>query len=394
MGACRIRSLLDIVQVHQRLEGGVNMRTRLLVGTLAALAALAFVIPAEAIVINGVDYALFGRCKIGMENGPISIDGNVAVNEICGTQQGFLHIAINNVITGSATANNMFFGTNAQVGTCNYNNSTGGNPNAVCAAQNTPINPPLPITAWPPLPVPTVTPGNTDVVCPPDCNPAPGNYRDIRVKDNGTMNLSPGVYEARSFKVGSGGTVNGNNAEVNLTGSFGTEGVATINDVKITSIFGQNVLPIGSTAEVMEPGLGAHLNNVVLYAPFARMHLHLGGVYTNFEGIAVLIAVEPIIVQNEERAVCACIGNVTKGEGTLLLTDGCHLNAPNLNFFVAPTCPTDPATCPGCTAATRLPGATDTTATLQTPAVAPGTYRVVVQSTGGSFCTNATVSLP
>lgn len=382
------------------------MRTRMLVVALAVLSALAFVVPAGAVTINGTDYALFARCKIGMENGPISIDGNIAVNEICGTQQGFLHLGINNIVTGSATANNIFFGNGSQVGICNFNNSTGGNPGLVCGAQNPAV---LPITNWftgIPLPVPAVIPGNQDVVCPPDCNPVPGDYQDIRVKDNATLTLSPGgVYNARSLLVEFGATLNGNGAAVNLKNGFTSEALANINDVTITSTNGvTSVNPLlcsganglGTTAEVIETGNGTKVSNSIFYAPCGRMHLHQSGEFTNFEGIAVLITVEPVIIKNEERAVCACIGTVTKDaqNNTLLLAQGCHLNAPNLSFFVAPTCPTDPTVCPGCTPATRQAGATDTTATLDIPVVAPGTYRVVVQSTGGSFCTKDTVSLP
>ncbi len=72
------------------------MTARLLLGLL--LLALASPPPAQAITVNGVDYALFARCKIGMENGPVKITGNIAVNEICGVQDGLLHIGAHNTV--------------------------------------------------------------------------------------------------------------------------------------------------------------------------------------------------------------------------------------------------------------------------------------------------------
>jgi hypothetical protein len=379
------------------------MRTKALLGILALASALAFVGPADAITVNGVDYALFARCKIGMENGPISITGpnaNVAVSEICGAQNGFLHIGVNNVIEGTAIANNMFFSNGASVGTCNFNNSTGGNPGVVCGAQNSPVPPPFnPITAWPPLPVPVVTLSATSVLCPPTCNPAPGNYRDIRAKDGASLNLAAGTYNARNVLIESGATLAGagvNATFLNLTGVFNTEPGANINDIMITSILGQGLPGIGSSTESIETGNGTQVQRAVFYAPFSRMHLHQGSTYDTFEGIAVLITVEPITITGGDQAICACVGTIQLVGTTVELRQGCHLNLANLTFFLAPApnCPTNPAACPGCTMVTRLPGASDTQADLDVTGVAAGQYRVVVQSSGGSYCTAQTVTVP
>ncbi len=42
------------------------MCTRQLLGFLGLLCALILPAPAQAIVVNGVDYVLFARCKIGL----------------------------------------------------------------------------------------------------------------------------------------------------------------------------------------------------------------------------------------------------------------------------------------------------------------------------------------
>ena len=53
------------------------MRAKSLLGALAFLVACAFVAPAGARNIGGTDYVLFGRTAVKMEDGPVTIDGNV-----------------------------------------------------------------------------------------------------------------------------------------------------------------------------------------------------------------------------------------------------------------------------------------------------------------------------
>jgi hypothetical protein len=378
------------------------METRVWLGILALAWGIALTGPADAIVVNGVDYMLFARCKVGLENGPISIVGgvaNVAVNEICGVQNGLLHIGVNNVIQGTATANNIFFGTGASVGTCHFNTAIGGNPVLVCGAQSSPVPAPFnPITPWPPLPVPAVTVGSQSVLCPPICSPAPGNYKDIRAKDGATLNLTAGTYNARTVLIESGATLAGIGANVtflNLTGTFNTEPGANINDVMITSVLGRGLPGLGSSTESIETGNGTHVARAVFYAPFSRMHLHQGGRFDTFEGIAVLITVEPITITTDVGEGCPCVGTATRVNSTVQLRQGCRLNL-GLTFFLAPApnCPTDPGSCVACTAVPRLAGATDGQADLDISGVAPGDYRVVVLGPGGSFCTANTVAVP
>ncbi len=361
------------------------MRTRLFLGSLVLLCALAFVVPAQAVTINGVDYLLFAQCKIGMEDGGTNITGNIAVNEICGTENGFLRIGAHNIVNGSATANRMFFGTSSTVTTCNFNISTGGNANATCGSQNAAV---LPITAWPPLPVPTVNPSATNFTCQSFqiCNLPAGAYRDIRAKDNSVLNLDGGTYEARNLTIENKATLNGNSSAVNLTNVFSTEPNATINDVNITSI------KVG-TVEVMVTGNNSTINNSLLYAPFARAHLHQNTIGQGTETVAVLITVEPITLTPPPPAGCACVGEVAKGASTIDLSNGCGLNnAANL-FFVATTCAIN---CPGagCTATTVSGVPSATSASLNIPVVPAGDYHVIVVSPGGQFCTAATVPLP
>lgn len=388
------------------------MRSKIFLWILALLCGLALVGPVEAVTIGGVDYALYARCKIGLEQGGTVIDGNVRVAQICGIQQGFLQIGAGTTINGNASANRMFFGTNATVtGTppaCVFNISAGGMFSVVCPGSAPGVPPFVADTLWPPLPVPAVVPGTTDVVC--SGALGPGAFRDITVPDGVTCNLT-GPVNARNFLLGNGGTLAGSGGAaqaLNLTGGFTSEESTIITNTNITSVVGVvnpgNPGPtptctgangLGSTVEGIITGNGATVTGSIFYAPCARMHLHQGGTFSaGFEGIAVLITVEPVDIQNHQP-VCACIGSIAKGNGTIALTNGCHLSASGNQFFVSQTC----ATCPGpaCTAAVLAnpPAPTDTTATLNTPVVpVAGDYHVIVVNTGGQFCTSATVPLP
>src|SRR5262249_38867638 len=184
------------------------MPTRFLLGALALVCALAFVVPAYAITINGVDYTLFAKTTIKMEDGNTTIDGNVGVNDV----GGFLRIGAQNKITGTATADKIFFGTGSTVGHCEFNTSAGGHPAASCA---TPAPAPRPVTAWPPLPVPVVpncVNAQPDLTVPVNgtASPAPGCFGDVSLKDGATLNLSAGTYNFKSLRMESGSILNGN----------------------------------------------------------------------------------------------------------------------------------------------------------------------------------------
>jgi hypothetical protein len=368
------------------------MRSKVLLGTIALLSAFAFAAPANAMVINGTDYVLFGKTAVKMEDGPIVINGNVGVNDV----GGLLRIGAHNKIFGTATADNMFFGTGAEVDVCKYNTSTGGNPVAVCG--NIPPDPnppgagPFPIVAWPPQAVPASFPvTNSNQVCPAGgaLALAPGDYGGLDVKDNCVLTLAAGTYNFKKIRLQNGSTTNGAGSTatfVNTNGSIITEPGIDVNGVKMTSVN-------SGTFEAIVIGNNSTLNDVILYAPNARMHLHQGGVYTNFEGVAVFITVEPIVIDGQAQVDCACVGQIALNGNTIALTRGCHLNLPNLTFFLATSCSTP---CPGagCLAATLLAGGSDSNGSLTLPAGAvPGTpYHVIINSTGGTFCSAATIT--
>jgi len=262
------------------------MRTRVLPGALAILCALAFAVPAGAINIGGTDYTLLGKTNVTMKNGSLlSIQGTVGVNDVGGR----LRIGASNKITG-AVADTMFFGSGATVDNCAFNTSTGGHPTAACLEISSTI---LPITAWPPVPVPVVSAGVRDPICPTDgaLDLAPGNYRNLQVNAGCVLALIAGNYNFKSLHMRAGSTMTG--AAATATAIHVLKVVTgprvTINDVSITAI------AVGPF-DAIKIARDSVLNNVRLYAPNARLHLQKGGVYSNFEGVAKFITVEQITI--------------------------------------------------------------------------------------------------
>lgn len=376
------------------------MRTRIFLGALALLSALAFSVPADAVTINGVEYVLFARETITMEQGPVNITGNVGVNDFGGLLKVGAFNVINNGGLSTATADSIKTPASAQISNCRFNNN---DPDlaVVCGTTGAAV---LPITVWPLGGQIAQAPQATIDACVdaaldenvPDNGaldlPAGSCRRNVVVRKNATLTLHAGAaYNFKTLRLDNGATLEGNGALVHVQGLVNSNQNVKINDVTITTV--------GSGFEAIVIGNSAILTNTILHAPFATIHLHTGGNYSQgFEAIALVIRVEPItITDGDQPLVCACIGAVANGDTTILLSDGCHLNAPGNTFFVSTTCAIDATvSCPGASCfSTGAPTAsTDTTATLNKPAVLAGDYHVIVVNTGGAFCTAATVPIP
>src|SRR5262245_4524655 len=361
------------------------MRTGVLPGALAILCALAFAGPADAINIGGTDYTLFAKTNVKMKDGALlSIQGNVGVNDV----GGLLRIGAANKIMGAAFADTMVFGRGAKVDNCAFNASTRGDPTAACTEISSTI---LPITAWPPVPVPVVSVGVLNPICPADgaLALAPGNYGDLKVKGGCVLTLSAGTYSFKTLHMKAGSRMVGAGATstfIHVLRLVVTEPRVTINDASITSI------SVG-TSEAIKIASDSVLNNVRLYAPNARLRLHQGGVYKNFEGIAESITVDPITIG--VPASCACAGAIAKSGATILLTAGCGLDNRANTYFLATAC----EGCfvgAGCHPASPVAGsATATGLSLGTPGGLPvAQYHVIINSPAGSFCTANTLLLP
>lgn len=405
------------------------MRNRIALGTLIVLCALAFVTPAGAATVNGVDYVLLGKSEILMEgsdtcpNPPVFptplhclyIQGNVGVSDT----NGRLRVGSHNIISNApapgdatATAHNIVLGSFADIDICRYNVTSGADPATVCGSVVTPLpagtlplfagwlpnsGPLGPVSADPCVNVAAsfIVPANGILNL-----PSPAGvfcYKDIRVNAGATLNLLAGNYKFKSLTLLPGAIVNGAGlATTTLTvqSPMITNGGVKISDIRIQT----PGTPGFTVTEFISIGNDSILKNVVLYAPSAAIHLHLGMTGDNVEAVSNFITVQPIVIQNPQNPKeCGCFNNVTPESPALFTTTLTVEDATNLaqvdKFFVTTTCDV-PAVCaaPTCFDVPFTLNAGQTVATLNTTAVTAGTYKVVGQWSAGTFCNNTLVT--
>jgi hypothetical protein len=257
------------------------MRNTMLFGPLAILFVLALAAPAGTISVGGTEYTLLANKLIGLESGPRVIDGNVGVNDRLGT----LKIGQGVTINGTATAHRIEAGSNQQTTKCVFDILVGAGA-AGCLTQESPA--PLPIVdPWPPIaiaPPPAcvataanfrVPPGET-LFLPPGC------YGVVTVGAGGTLTLAAGTYNVRDLAVQQGGEVDGAGKTETVVNS--KKVVTTLHGSVLKGLTLENAL--STTAEVLQIGPGSQLDDILLYAPFAGVHIHSGTVWTNTDIIA------------------------------------------------------------------------------------------------------------
>lgn len=266
------------------------MRNDSLLAGIAFLWALALAAPAGAITIGGIDYAFFAETAIKVEDGTVNILGDVAVSDA----GGLLRLGGGNTIVGTATADRMSFGASSHVTACEFNRAMRGDPGAACGTE-APAT--VPITAWPPFPVPETDPcvqaGQNNLTVPVGgaASPLPGScFGAVDVKQGGTLTLSPGAaYNFKSIRLHAGSALNGNDAVVNVKGRIVTEALVTVAGVTINSS--------ASRGSVIGVGSNSTLQGVVLIAPNATVRVRAGTlVGTDVEVLARRIILGPITV--------------------------------------------------------------------------------------------------
>ena len=381
------------------------MKKGILFGLLAIFGALAMITPASAATINGVDYVLFARTEIRMEQakdcdplpgdllGCMIITGNVATND----PTGRILTGINNIINGIVTTNNLVLASGAQITTCRYNVTSGASPAVVCGTVVTPLPAgTLPIIAWPvnggPLGAVAISAGcnvNTaadiNVAAGATLNLAPGCYRNVRVNAGGTLNLAAGTYDMRTLRMIAGSEINGVGqpaTTVTVLVQAITEGGVAINDLRLQAV---NTATF-TVSEAISLGNGNQLTNVLLYSPTNAIHLRTGSTASNFEAVANYLTVEPTVISNVPNLGCPCFLNLAQAGTTISLSGGTDLD--KSTFVLSATCNVAGGTPVPATAATA------TTATLDASGVAAGTYRVIAIGASGSYCHNTPVTIP
>ena len=400
------------------------MQKRIVLGFLVLFCALAMVTPANAVVVNGVDYTFLAKFGILMEQSDdcphdlgipptpppgkvcMNIVGNVGVSDVpnpANLNQGRLQIGAKNDIVGTAIANRILFGTGSQTDTCEFNTSV---PAPSVGANGQCINPPvtplpagtLPlVAAWPPGPLGAVPTDacvnaagaqNVTVAAGAVLALAPGCYKAVVVNSGGTLNLSAGSYIFKSLVLKAGSTMNGagtTQTVVNVQGSaggIGGAGAVTEAGVKINNLTLETPgTAAQSVSEFIAIGNGSVLTNTILYAPTSAIHVHTGTNATNIEVVANFITIEPVIVNNVPPVLCACFDDFTQNDGTsVTITTGHGFQSPGVKFFISLSC--DPA------AGVQVPAniTSDTDATLNITGLTTAGRHVIVTSTAGTFC--------
>ncbi len=266
------------------------MRRRGWLGVFVFLWALGCAAPAAAFRIGFTEYMFFANTALTIKKGPVTIPGNVGVNDAGGR----LRIGANSDVKGTAAADRMFFGTDAAVEACAFNRTIGGQPGAVCITQGPAV--PLPMTPWPPLTVPDIDPcvtaGGNNLTVPAGgaMSPPTGScFGAVDVKDGGTLNLVGGrAYNFKSLRLQNTAILNGNGAIVKVKGSV----VAQPN----ASMIGVTLYTAGSRGVAVGVGRGTLLDNVSLTAPNGTVHIHADVIIgLDVEVLADRIIVEPII---------------------------------------------------------------------------------------------------
>lgn len=354
---------------------------RMFLGVLAlVIVALAFVTPAGAITINGVDYVLLANKRIGMESGPTVITGNVGVAD----PNGVLDIGAGVRIIGQARAHKIDAGQGALIDSCQFDIKAGL---GVCTTSSSPF---VPIVAWPPLGTPVVDPcvdSAADVNVPNGTTLAlgPGCYGEVTVGINAVLNLSAGNYQVLDLHLSNGATIDGAGPTSTIVTSKKVvtfQAVNTITDIRIQT-------PINSASEVIQIGNGSQVNNAILYAPFGKLHLHNASVGTGSEFISNTMQVEPVQFDLQLQD-CACISEVTKVNSTTV-----HVKGLNLNAFTSFVLSTDCNVDAGDKTMTKAPGGSSTDQDLTVPAGTTCTNcHVIGVSSGSTSCSTDLVTLP
>ena len=265
------------------------MRNNTRSGVLAlGVLTLAFAAPANAISIGGTEFVLFANTRIALESAATNITGNVAVNG----PAGVLDIGSNVRIAGRAIANRINAGTGALIDTCEFNVKTGP---GVCSAEVSPAG--VPLSAWPPLPIAAVpacvdSAPNVTVAAGATLNLAPGCYGLVTVNDGGQLILAAGGYDVLDLQLEDGATIDGAGPAATTLSSkrvmtFKPNVIVT--DIRIQTPLG---MPGFASAEAIQVGNNNQVTNSLLYAPFARIHLHTGTIGTGSEAVANTLVIE------------------------------------------------------------------------------------------------------
>jgi hypothetical protein len=359
------------------------MLSRLLVVILASLlGSVAFTGPAApAVTIPGCgEFLVVARDLLFLEQGVTNLVGNLIVT----AQNGRLQVGRFNVVHGTVSANTIEFGNNAAIDRCEFNVALGVNPATVCNAI-------APFTF--PTCVPdalftapavdscvnsaadfTVPAGQVRMLADGDC------VRVLRLGRDSVLGVN-GTIDVRQLQAGIGARIVGP-ATLNVLNGITAE--ARFSSVGITF----NVA--GTTNGAVTFGNDALFENTLLNVPVGGVHIRFSSTFSGNTGvIARLASVQPIaLVLPPPLLACPCVRSLAFTPPGAVTLMGEELTAITEVRATLGSC--DPA------AGTVVPFSTpsDTEIDVDVSGLAPGTYKIITLSAGGSCCTAATFTRP
>ena len=253
--------------------------------------------PASAVVVNGQDFALLAQNQINLTNGPITINGNVGVNN----PGGLLKLGgINVEIDGTAISDSTILNTGSTInGTLETNHLSGnGTATSVQPAPPLPFANPFPsvpgtdpcVNSAPMMAVPA---GQSVTL------PSGSCFSQLRLGDNATVTLAAGgTYNFGSVQMLHGSTLASagpGTADINVKSTFSTEGSNVVDNVNVLDSFNGSNLAIA---------IGQHSKITGnLEAPNAIIHIHDG---SNLFGevVGLVITIEPSMVTVSPPSCC------------------------------------------------------------------------------------------
>jgi hypothetical protein len=243
-------------------------------------------------------FTIIAQTKVGFEQGPTVLEGNVLVTK----DDGFAQFGAHNRIKGTVIADKIFLGTGAVVDTCVADSITGpgicttvgGTFSAAPAACKVfSFTPPtIGVCANTGLLI-NVPAGQTETL-------APGCYGIIRVGLGATLQLESGVYVARELRLLTGATLDGAD-----TGARSRVLVRTATITAASRLLHVDILT-ANTAGDFAIGNSVELTDVQAITAASGIHLHTGFVGDNFGIAAQNVIVEPGQGKGGESEVCAC----------------------------------------------------------------------------------------
>lgn len=264
--------------------------------------------PAAAVSFNvpgcgpGV-FTVIAQTKIGFENGPVDLTGNILVTK----DDGLVAVGAHNKIHGTLIADKIFLGTGAVVDTCIADSITG--PGTCTTVSGTFSAAPAECKVFDFVPPPidpcvnaallvNVPAGQTESL-------PPGCYGFVRIGLGATLNLDAGIYFIRELRLLGGATLEG--ATPGPRSRLLIKGGVTAGPGAAFSHLDVLTASVGGNAESLVFGNGVTFSDVEAIAAGSTVHVHTSSVSDSSAFAGVRVVIEPATFRSVEEPVqCTC----------------------------------------------------------------------------------------